>query len=79
VHKMLTVWKMQEVCNKVGQSFQWLKKQKTDVPGFVLTIPGSNDHTERGSCSRMSKKWTDQINQSSLELIKSEVIMTIVA
>jgi hypothetical protein len=44
--------------------------------GFVLSIPGSNAHIER-VFSLMSNKWTDQRHQSSLELIKSELMVAI--
>jgi hypothetical protein len=47
-----------------------------NILGFVLTIPGSNGHTER-VLLLMSNKWIDLRNQSSLELIKSEVMVAI--
>jgi hypothetical protein len=62
--------------------FSDLRNKQTDLPnrnkiwGLVLSIPGPNAHTER-VLSLMSNKWTGQRNQSSLELIKAELMVAI--
>jgi hypothetical protein len=60
------------------------RSKPVDVPnlntilGFVLSIPGSNGHTERVFFfSLMSNKWTDNRNQSSFQVIKPEAVAAI--
>ena len=55
-------------CRSKGINIPNLEK----VLSFVMSIPGSNAHTER-VFSIMNNKWTDVRNRSATELIKAEM------
>jgi hypothetical protein len=64
------------VTGSIDKSWVNVFTDLTNKQPDVLNIPGSNARNET-VLLLMSNKWTEQRNQSSLELIKSELMVAV--